>query len=121
MMEPAYAALGKEVLQANGEHFADAASEAAAQMIATALERCRMIDLLRADEMSSVEICSDNPDFNGQPNCLVYTRHVGQYFKDGEGNPFPVPDEFRADTINECLVAACNGLQQRIDNESQGA
>lgn len=113
MIEPLFTCMGKEVL-ANGEHLADASSNEVAQMIVDYMERCRMIDMLRAHEMSSVELVNDNPDFNGQPNCLVYTRHIGQYFTNGEAHPFPVPDEFRADTINECLLSACNGLQAEI-------
>lgn len=34
-------------------------------------EIVRLINVLRADEGDSVEILSDNPDFNGQPNCAI--------------------------------------------------
>lgn len=50
------------------------------------------INSLRREEGSCVMIFSDNPDFNGMPNCLVIWQDI-----------FGATIEARADTVMECL------------------
>lgn len=56
-----------------------------------------MIDQLRADEGSSVELVSDNADFNGLPDRAIV---VSGDWTDWE------PRTFRADLIVDCLALA---------------
>lgn len=56
-----------------------------------------LITALRADEGHSVEIISDNADFNGLPNCCIFTE--GDYTN-------WEPQDYRGETVLECLQKA---------------
>jgi len=60
-------------------------------------EILKAIDWLRAGAGESVEIHSDNPDFNGLPDCVI---SVTGYWTDWQ------PRSFRADTVLACLLTA---------------
>lgn len=63
----------------------------------TAEQTLALIDQLRAGEGNSVEICCDNPDFNGQPNCRI---NVTADWTDW------MPKGFAGDTLLAALEAA---------------
>lgn len=60
-------------------------------------EIVRLIDELRRDEGDSVTFISDNPDFNGQPNCAIVCNGDWTGYEDRR---------FAADTILDALSAA---------------
>lgn len=58
-----------------------------------------LINELRTDELESVEICHDNPDFNGLPDCLIFYNYIGSEME-------MVNRRFAGDTVLECLEKA---------------
>jgi hypothetical protein len=64
------------------------------------LEAFDIIDELRRPECTGIEIVSDNPDFNGQPDCLVihYVNGVGTHYQ--------------GDSVLDCLRKASAALAQ---------
>lgn len=66
-------------------------------VMAKALECWLIVEELRANEGASVEILCDNPDFNGQPNCVVVLYDDWTHWKE---------QRFGADTVLEALRAA---------------
>lgn len=62
----------------------------------TAVRIVNLIDELRADEGTSVEIISDNAEFNEHPDCLIYVYDLG------------IRRSFAGASILECLEAARN-------------
>lgn len=71
-----------------------------------AVECFKIIDELREEEGSAVAICSDNPDFNGMPNCQI---EITASWTDWE------PAYYRADTVLDCLKIAQKVKQQLCD------
>lgn len=81
---------------------ATTAKELMERSVADSLTRTfELIDYLRSAEGSSVEICSDNTEFNGQPTCLVITHAVGDRSQRWQG-----------ETILECLQKAANAAKE---------
>ena len=70
-----------------------------------AIEFFELLEKLRFDEGSSVEFTSDNAGFNGLPNCAVDVTDAWTDWK---------PETFRADTVIECLRAACAAKQANL-------
>lgn len=67
-------------------------------------ETLRLMDILRSQEADSVTLCSDNPDFNGQPNCLVICNGDWTGWEDRR---------FQADTVLDALRAAAIEYRQK--------
>jgi hypothetical protein len=72
-------------------------AQPASETPAEQCERCKLIDQLRSEEGSSVEIVADNADFNGMPDRLVIVHDI-----DGNSR------RFGGDTLLECLRKATN-------------
>lgn len=66
------------------------------QILAT-LESWSIVEQLRAGEGAAIEICCDNPDFNGQPNSVVVVYDDWTDWQE---------QRFTGDTVLECLRAA---------------
>lgn len=67
-------------------------------------ETLRLMDILRSQEADTVTLCSDNPDFNGQPNCLVICNGDWTGWEDRR---------FQADTMLDALRAAAIEYRQK--------
>lgn len=63
-----------------------------------------LVNQLRRDECSSVTLFNDNPDFNGQPNCVIeHRRDLDEY-----------AETFRADTLKACLEQAVAKMKEML-------
>lgn len=62
-----------------------------------------LIEKLRADEGSTVEIACDNPDFNDRPNSLISVCGFWTEWQERK---------FTGDTVHACLVAAVAAMEQ---------
>lgn len=71
------------------------------------IECMRLINALRADEGDEVTILCDNPDFNGQPNCVV--ECCGGWTRFGD-------QRFGGQTLLDALSAAWIGRQRASPN-----
>ena len=67
----------------------------------------KYIDFLRTDEADSVTLLSDNPDFNGQPNCAIECNGYWTNFEDRR---------FAGDTIEAALELAYFECRQWREN-----
>lgn len=75
-----------------------------------AIECMKLIDELRAEECSSVEIINDNADFGG-PNSLI---RVGGYW---HTDAWPQCEEtFYGDSVLDCLRKAVEAKRKAIGN-----
>lgn len=70
---------------------------AAMQAVHDTLMVWHLVDALRSPEGGSVELCCDNPDFNGLPNCMVA---ICDEFTNWESK------SYRGDTLLLCLQTA---------------
>ncbi len=73
----------------------------------------RMIGLLSFEEGFSVEICHDNPDFNGKPDCLIVVNSLLFAFVDGKSGT----RRYTGDTLFECLTKAMLDMPTSICKE----
>jgi len=73
------------------------------------VETMDIINRLREEEGSSVTIVSDNADFNGKPNCMIYANGPQTKW---------VETEYPGETILACLQAA---LKDKTDHAAKGS
>lgn len=94
----------------NGMHRPDAKRQLDA--LSSAREFFDLLEVLRADEGDSVSFVSENPDFNGQPNCLVICCGGWTGWQD---------QRFAEDTVLECLRAAKQAREQAAIDAPPGS
>jgi len=83
-------------------------SRAQYDALMAAAEAWRLIENLRAPEGHSITLLCNNPDFNGQPNCVI---EVCAEWTNWE------PKRFTGDTILIALIAADRAAGINLENE----